>query len=369
MPSDHQHHDAAPTITDVAAAAGVGRATVARTLGNYGSVSDATRAKVMLAAERLGYKPNALARSMTTGITKTLGIVVADVANPFFTGVLKGISEAAKLAGYDAIILSTDEKLQLEQDAVGVLLAKQVDGLVVASAAGRHDDTSHLTGAMERGIPVVLIDRLVDSLDTDSVVIDNREAARSAVDSLIQNGHRRIAFAWGPVTLSPATDLEQMHRILDDALWSDGERLRGYLDALNDAGIPFDTALVTHVLKNEGQATRAVSGMLALADPPTAIFTTETEATIGALHALRARNLRLLKDVSLIGFDDSPWAAVMEPPLTMIRQPVRELGAVAIQQLIARINGDASAPSRHVLPSTLIARSSDGPVPSAAAGR
>ncbi|WP_144671589.1 LacI family DNA-binding transcriptional regulator [Arthrobacter sp. U41] len=368
MPSDHQHHDAAPTITDVAAAAGVGRATVARTLGNYGSVSDATRAKVMLAAERLGYKPNALARSMTTGITKTLGIVVADVANPFFTGVLKGISETAKLAGYDAIILSTDEKLQLEQDAVGVLLAKQVDGLIVASAAGRHDDILHLTGAMERGIPVVLIDRLVDSLDTDSVVIDNREAARSAVDSLIQNGHRRIAFAWGPVTLSPATDLEQMHRILDDTLWSDGERLRGYLDALNDAGIPFDTALVTHVLKNEGQATRAISGMLALADPPTAIFTTETEATIGALHALQARNLRLLKDVSLIGFDDSPWAAVMEPPLTMIRQPVRELGAVATQQLIARINGDVSAPSRHVLPSTLIARSSDGPVPSAVPG-
>jgi LacI family transcriptional regulator len=363
MSSDHQHHAAAPTITEVAAAAGVGRATVARTLGNYGSVSDATRAKVMLAAERLGYRPNTLARSMTTGITKTIGIVLADVANPFFSGVLKGISETAKLAGYDAIILSTDEKLELERDAIGVLLAKQVDGLVVASAAGRSHDVSHLSNAIDRGIPVVLIDRLVDGLDTDSVVIDNREAARSAVSSLIHNGHRRIAFAWGPVTLSPATDLEQMHRILDESLWSDGERLRGYLDALEEAGIPFDTALVTHVLKNEGQATRAVSGMLALADPPTGIFTTETEATVGALHALRARNLRLLKDVSLIGFDDSPWAAVMEPPLTMIQQPMRELGTVAAQQLIARINGDTSAPMKHVLPSTLIARASDGPVP------
>lgn len=362
MATDHQNHPAAPTITEVAAAAGVGRATVARTLGNYGSVSEATRAKVMRAAEKLGYQPNTLARSMTTGVTKTLGIVLADVANPFFSGVLKGISETAKTAGYDAIILSTDEKLELERDAIAVLLAKQVDGLVVASAAGRSDDVSHLSNAIDRGTPVVLIDRLVDKLETDSVVIDNREAARSAVASLIHNGHRRIAFAWGPVTLSPATDLKQMHSILDEALWSDGERLRGYLDALEEAGIPFDTALITHVLKNEGQATRAVSGMLALADPPTAIFTTETEATVGALHSLRAKNLRLPKDVSLIGFDDSPWAAVMDPPLTMIQQPMRQMGAVASQQLITRIDGDTSAPKKHVLPSLLVARSSDGPV-------
>ncbi|WP_405474360.1 LacI family DNA-binding transcriptional regulator [Paenarthrobacter ilicis] len=366
MASDHQNHPTAPTITEVAAAAGVGRATVARTLGNYGSVSDATRAKVMKAAQKLGYQPNSLARSMTTGVTKTLGIVLADVANPFFSGVLRGISQTAKAYGYDAIILSTDEKLDLERDAVAVLLAKQVDGLVVASAASRNDDVSHLSNAMERGTPVVLIDRLVDSLDTDSVVIDNREAARSAVASLIRNGHRRIAFAWGPVTLSPATDLHQMHGILDQALWSDGERLRGYLDALEEAGLPFDTALITHVLKNEDQAARAVSGMLALADPPTAIFTTETEATVGALHALRARNLRLLEDVSLIGFDDSPWAAVMEPPLTMIQQPMHQMGMTASQQLISRIDGDDSAPRKHVLASMLVARSSDGPVRAAA---
>lgn len=365
---EDQHHAAAPTITEVAAAAGVGRATVARTLGNYGSVSAATRAKVMRAAERLGYMPNTLARSMTTGITKTLGVVLADVANPFFSGVLKGISDTAKLSGYDAIILSTDEKLDLERDAIRLLLAKQVDGLVVASAAGRSDDVSHLSDAMERGIPVVLIDRLVDGLDTDSVVIDNREAARSAVASLIQHGHRRIAFAWGPVTLSPATGLQEMHALLDEALWSDGERLRGYLDALEEAGIPFDTSLVTHVLKNEAQAARAISGMLALVDPPTAIFTTETEATVGALHALRGRKLRVLDDVSLIGFDDSSWAAVMEPPLTMIQQPMRELGTAAAQQLLSRIGGDDSAVARTVLPSVLVARSSVGPVPAVRRG-
>jgi LacI family transcriptional regulator len=104
--------------------------------------------------------------------------------------------------------------------------------------------------------------------------------------------------------------------------------------------------------------------MLALADPPTAIFTTETEATVGALRALQTHNLRILKDVSLIGFDDSPWAAVMEPPLTMIQQPMRQLGATAAHQLLARIGGDTSEPKKHVLPSTLLARSSDGPVPS-----
>ncbi|WP_458112916.1 LacI family transcriptional regulator [Arthrobacter sp. R1-13] len=363
MSSERQHHTAAPTISEVAAAAGVGRATVARTLGNYGSVSDATRARVMLAAERLGYRPNTLARSMTTGITKTLGIVLADVGNPFFSGVLRGISETAKRSGYDAIILSTDEKLALERDAIDVLIAKQVDGLVVASAAGRGDDVTHLSAAIQRGIPMVLIDRLVDKLDADSVVIDNREAARSAVESLIRNGHRRIAFAWGPATLSPATDLEHMHRILDGSLWSDGERLRGYLDALQDAGIPFDTALVTHVLKNQEQAARAMTGMLALADPPTAVFTTETEATLGTLQAIRARNLRMPKDISLIGFDDSAWAAVMEPPLTTIEQPMRRLGALAAEQLLLRIDGESSSLERHVLPSRLISRASDGPAP------
>ncbi|MBJ2121841.1 LacI family DNA-binding transcriptional regulator [Arthrobacter sp. MSA 4-2] len=363
MSTERQRHPAAPTISEVAAAAGVGRATVARTLGNYGSVSDVTRARVMLAAERLGYQPNTLARSMTTGITKTLGIVLADVGNPFFSGVLRAIAETAKGSGYDAIVLSTNENLELERDAIRVLLAKQVDGLVVASAAGRGDDVSHLAAAVDRGTPMVLIDRLVDSLEVDSVVIDNRDAARRAVGSMIAQGHRRIAFAWGPVTLSPATDLDQMHRILDRALWSDGERLRGYLDALEEAGLPFDTALVTHVLKNEDQATRAVNGMLALADPPTAIFTTETEATVGALRAIRSRNLHMPAEISLIGFDDSPWAAVMDPPLTMIEQPMRHLGETAAAQILRRIEGDESPAERHIAPSRLISRSSDGPAP------
>ncbi|WP_207456548.1 LacI family DNA-binding transcriptional regulator [Herbiconiux sp. SYSU D00978] len=359
MSSERPRPPASPTISEVAAAAGVGRATVARSLGNYGSVSEATRSHVLAVAARLGYRVNSLARSMTTGVTKTLGVVLADVANPFFAGVLRGLSDAAKQEGYDILVLSTNEELSEEKAAVGLLLDKQVDGLIVASAATRNDDLAHLQAVRERGVPIVLIDRLLAGFDADSVVINNREAAREAVATLIEAGHTRIGFVWGPVTVQPAEDLEAMRSVLDGALWSDGERLRGYLDALADADLEFDTSLVTHVIKTETQATRAVSGMLALAEPPTAFFTTETDATVGTLRALRNRRLRCPDDVSLLGFDDTPWADVMEPPLSMVAQPMRDVGARAAELLIARIHGGDDEPLVHeVLPAQMVERGS-----------
>ncbi|WP_104167746.1 LacI family DNA-binding transcriptional regulator [Arthrobacter sp. SX1312] len=358
MTSDRPRPTSSPTISEVAAAAGVGRATVARSLGGYGSVSEPTRAHVLAVAARLGYRANTLARSMTTGVTKTLGVVLADIANPFFAGVLRGLSDTAKREGYDLLVLSTNEKLAEEQAAVGLLLDKQVDGLVIASAATAGDDLSHLLVARERNTPLVLIDRLVSGFDADSVVINNREAAREAVTTMIDAGHTRIGFVWGPVTVQPAEDLGTMRSVIAGALWSDGERLSGYLDALLEAGIEFDTSLVTHVLKTEGQAARAVSGMLALAQPPTAFFTTETDATVGTLRALRTRGLRYPDDVSLLGFDDTPWAAVMDPPLTMVAQPMQEVGARAAAIVIGRIKGDDSDVVHDVLPARLVQRHS-----------
>lgn len=339
---------APPTIDEVAEAAGVGRATVARTLGNYGSVSPATRARVLAAAESLGYRPNNIARSMVTRTTHTIGVVLADVANPFFSSVLRGISDTAKEQGYDAIVLSTDERLDLERDAVDLLLDKQVDGIILASAAQRTAAVPHIEAAIARGVPVVLIDRELDALDVDRVVVNNREIAAQAVGELVAVGHRRIAFVWGPVTNAPATDLAEMKAIASRALWSDGERLLGYLDAIEAADIPFDTALVTHVLKTEQQAERAVTGMLALQDPPTAVFATETDAVIGTLRALRRRGVRWPDDVSVIGFDDSPWATVVDPPLTIIAQPVHDLGSVAAERLLARMRHE-EGPARPVV--------------------
>lgn len=364
MAAERERASSPPTISEVATAAGVGRATAARTLGGYGYVSPELRERVLAAAEELGYRANALARSMSTGVTHTLGVIVADIGNPFFAGVVRGISDTSRERGFDTIVLSTHEDLAEEIAAMNVLIDKRVDGVIVASAAVERADVAHLTAAIDHGIPVVLVDREVSHLDLDAVVIDNREAAREAVDSLIRAGHRRIGFVWGPSTdTRPATRRELLAAAAKN-LWTDAERLRGYLDALDDAGLRFDPDLVMVGDKTEQRATDEVARMLALQERATAIFCTETDAMTGALRAVRAAGLSYPSDVSLIGFDDSSWAAVMDPPLTMIAQPMHALGTQAAATLLALIDGESTPRSRHTLETRLVSRASVAAPPS-----
>ncbi|MFJ2368807.1 LacI family DNA-binding transcriptional regulator [Microbacterium sp. NPDC087665] len=352
-----------PTISEVAAAAGVGRSTAARTLGGYGYVGQELRERVLEAADRLGYRANALARSMSTGVSQTLGVIVADIANPFFGGVVRGISDAAKARGVETLVLSTYEDLAEEIAATNVLIDKRVDGIVVASAALDAASAGHIQEARDRGIPVVLVDRAVTGLHLDAVVIDNRDAARGAVTRLLDAGHRRVGFVWGP----PVEERPRRRRELIDLaarnLWTDGERLQGYLDALDDAGMAFDADLVMVGAKTEEHAQVEVERMLDLESPPTALFCTENDAVTGALRALRARGVRVGADISLIGFDDSSWAAVMEPPLTMIEQPTLALGTRAAEVLFAAIDGESGAAELHTLKTRYIERSSVAPPP------
>ena len=366
MATERERASSPPTISEVAAAAGVGRATAARTLGGYGYVSPELRERVLAAAEQLGYRANALARSMSTGITHTLGVIVADIGNPFFAGVVRGISDASRERGFDTIVLSTHESLDEEVAAMDVLIDKRVDGVIVASAAVERADVAHVTAAIDHGIPVVLVDREVSHLDLDAVVIDNREAAREAVDLLIRAGHTRIGFVWGPSTDTRPTTRRELLADASKTLWTDAERLRGYLDALDDAGIRFDPDLVMVGEKTELRAVDEVARMLALPDRATAIFCTETDAMTGSLRAVRAAGLAYPADVSLIGFDDSSWAAVMDPPLTMIAQPMHALGARAAATLLALIDGETTPRTRHTLDTTLVSRASVAPPPPAA---
>lgn len=331
---------ASPTISEVAAAAGVGRATAARTLGGYGYVSAEMRERVLDAAERLGYRANQLARSVSTGVSHTIGVVVADISNPFFGGVVRGVSEVASARGFDALVISTYEHLDDEVAAVNVLVDKRVDGIILSSAACDPGSTAHLRLASDQDIPLVLLDRLIPGVELDAVVIENRAAARTATSRLVTAGHTRIGFVWGP----PIAERPRFRRELVDAaarnLWSDGERLMGYLDALDDSGLPVDPDLVSVGEKTEDHAYDEVTRMLALDDPPTAFFCTETDAVTGTLHALRDAGLAIPSQVSVIGFDDSSWAAVMDPPLTMVEQPMLELGRRAAELLLARIDGE-----------------------------
>jgi LacI family transcriptional regulator len=209
----------------------------------------------------------------------------------------------------------------------------------------------------------VLVDRAVTGLHLDAVVIDNRDAARGAVARLLDAGHRRVGFVWGP----PVEERPRRRRELIDLaarnLWTDGERLQGYLDALDDAGMAFDADLVMVGAKTEQHAQVEVERMLDLESPPTALFCTENDAVTGALRALRARGVRVGADISLIGFDDSSWAAVMEPPLTMIEQPTLALGTRAAEVLFAAIDGESGAAELHTLQTRYIERSSVAPPP------
>lgn len=358
MAAERDRSVAPPTISEVAAEAGVGRASAARTLGGYGYVSPELRERVLQAAEKLGYRANALARSMSTGVSHTLGLIVADIGNPFFAGVTRGISDFSRSRGFDTIVLSTHEDLEEERVAVGVLMDKRVDGMIIASAAVAREEVAHIQDAVSRGIPVVLVDRAVEHLALDSVVIDNREASRRAVSHMIERGHRRIGFIWGPAVKKPITTRRALTAAASQSLWTDGERLNGYLDALDDAGIPFDADLVMTGPKTEENATAAVARMLALENRITGIFCTETDGMTGALRAVRSSGLRYPADVSLIGFDDSSWAAVMDPPLTMIEQPMLELGARAAETLLNQIDGATPSGKMHTLETRFIERAS-----------
>jgi LacI family transcriptional regulator len=319
------------TVTDVARAAGVARATAARVLGGYGSVHAGLQERVREAAAALGYQPNTLARSMATGVTHTIGVVVADIA---------------RAAGYDTIVVNTDESAVREQDAVRVLLGKQIDGLVVASAVGAADDPAHLRAAVERGVPVVAVDRELPALDVDAVVIDNHDIAAAAVRHLTAAGHRRVALAWGPALPHRPRSLRTLLDASGRDLPTSGARLRGWADALTEAGHEPDPALVMTGSQTIEGVRRFVTRQLQADDPATAVFATETDAVLGTLAAARDLGLRIPEDLSVVGFDDSPWATVTVPALTMVEQPVRQLGQTAAARLVQRIEGRGAGAAR-----------------------
>lgn len=259
------------TIPDVAREAGVSRSTASRALADYGSVSPETRERVQAAATRLGYRPNQLARSMITGRTHTLGVVVADIQNPFFAGVTRGITDTARAAGYQVLLANTDEDHAQERSAVKMLRDKHVDGVIIAPASP--SSTAHLAALREDRCPLVLLDREVPSLSTDTVTVDNRGAAEDAVRRLLEAGHRRI----GMVTLGGSGEhWPGPEGAEPPAQVSTGvERVKGFRAALHAAGLKDPDTYVR--LGVHGQEPAALAAELLglpsrrpLSSPPTA---------------------------------------------------------------------------------------------------
>ena len=333
-----------PTIIDVANAAGVGRSTASRVMSGQTGVKPATREKVLEAAEKLGYSPNPLAQGMLSGRTHTLGVVLADVENPFFAQATRAITDTARGLGYDIILANTDEHLQAEQAAVRLMLDKRVDGIVVSPTSSLQ--LEHLRRALQT-VPVVLIDRKAPALGVDTVVIDNYSAAFRATQLLTNLGHIRIAIASNATRATPDTPY----------ISSVAERFDGVRAALRAAGIALDPDLFW--IGGWGSVPQpAAIARLTRHTRPTAVLATDSLVALSTLSAARRAGLRVPDDLSLVTFDNSPWSEAFSPALSVISQPVSELGAMATRLLIERAEGYAGPPREVQLQTELIERES-----------
>ncbi|MFG1956492.1 LacI family DNA-binding transcriptional regulator [Nonomuraea sp. NPDC049028] len=346
-----------PSIEVVAKEAGVSTATAGRALGGYGSVSGKSREAVLAAAERLGYRANSLARSMITGLTHTLGVLVPDIENPFFSRALRGIADVAHERGWEVLLVNTDEDLSLERKALGVLAERRVDGLVVAPTDTADRDA--LKDVIDAGIPVVLLDRRVPGLEADTVGIDNRAAAKDATERLLALGHRNIALlTGGDEKLRPRLARPGLRGVERLGATTVGARAAGYRDALVESGIEPRPELVSAEGFRREDAAAATTRLLGLPDPPTAILALDSLLALGVLQALRRLGLRCPADVSLVGFDDADWAEAISPPLSVVAQPVYELGAEAGRLLLDRVQGADRRPVHRRLPTRFVERES-----------
>ena len=345
------------TVLDVARLAGVSMATAARALGGYGSVSEDTRGRVRVAAAELGYRPNGLARSMITGLTHSIGVVLADIENPFFYGVLQGITDTARRRGFDLLLANTDEDPENERAAIAALVERRVEGLVLCTADGQ--STEHLRALIGSGMPTVLLDRPIRGLKVDSVGLDNRAAAKEVTSFLLGLGHQRIAIVTGgPSEIQPRLRRPGMKGVERLGNTTFPLRAAGFRDAMLAAGVQPEAEYLVANGFHRADAEQATYTLMALPEPPTAIIAFDSVLALVVILAVRRLGLRCPDDLSVVGFDDAEWAEVVSPPLTVVRQPVYDIGVQACQLLLDRTRSPERALSRRRLQGTLIERGS-----------
>ena len=318
------------TIGDVAKRAGVSTSSVSRHLKGQ-HVNGA--AAIAAAMRDLDYRPSALARSLKSGRTDTIGLVVPDVTNPFFAGVVKGAESVAQGTDYQLVLCNTDESSDREHAVLSTIRGR-VDGLLLAPA---RDDAETSESLADLGVPIVLVDRtLPDPGDADAVLIDNAGGAAAAARLLIDDGHLRIGFVSGPLDTTPGA-----------------ERHGSFVAECEAAGV--EVAVEVADFKEHG-GYQAAMRLFAGADPPTAAFAANNLMCIGLLRALRDLGLAVPRAVSVVGFDDHLLADLLDPPLSVIDRDVENQGAVAMRMLLARLSGDVTGPGRTVRLDTRLVR-------------
>jgi LacI family transcriptional regulator len=333
------------TVHEVAAHAGVSTQTVSRVINDIPRVAAQTRTRVLESIRALDYEPNSLARGLVTKRTKTIGVVVYDIANPYYGQLVRGMEDAAFARGYDLIIGNSDADPAKDVSYLRMFRRRRVDGILASISDPSRDDL----GVWKKvPCPVVFLDDYFGSRECSSVTVNNRQAARAAVDHLIQLGHRRIGIVTADATASNSVK----------------ERFAGYTDALAAGGISYaDPLFIRCERQNELGGHAAVTGLLAAGGSrPTALFCTNDAIAMGAMRALYEAGLEIPTDISVVGYDDVPIAALLRVALTTVAQPIHKMGAAAVELLMERIEGDpALAPRQVMLDAHLVVRQSTAP--------
>lgn len=325
------------TMSDVAARAGVSKTTVSHVINGTRFVEESTKERVLDAIGDLDYRPNAAARSLTTQRTGIIGMVISDASNLFFNELMIGVEEVVRSENYGLVVCNTSETLELEDHYLNLLLGQRVEGIIAAATSQKWNA---LVTAEDQHTPVIFVDRRFESLVGPFVGVDNHGGAVMGMQHLIDNGHRDIGLIAGLQRLSTMRT-----------------RVAGFRHAMDDASLPYDEEqIVISELSIEGGRTATVD-LLQRMPHLTALFINNNVLGLGALLALRELDLTCPGDVSVVSFDDHPWAAVSDPPLTVVKQPAREVGRQAARQLCGILNGEALA-QEIILPCELVKRQS-----------
>lgn len=325
------------TIHDVAQDAGVSPTTVSRYLNNRIDLPPATSARIDAAIRKLDYRPNILAKRLSTGKTEAIGLVIPEIREPFFAELASAVEDEADRRGYTIFMSSTRSDRMREIAAINRLHDRHVDGLIMMTNT---PDDGTLANLIGRRRNVVLIDEDIPGVNLPRIFVENERGAYEATRHLIETGHTAIAFLGGPV-----------------GLLSSKERMAGYRRALNEAGVEVREDLIRVGSFSAEFARRAVNELVHHERPPTAIFASSDYLSIGSVMGLRRLNIAVPEQMSLVAFDDVPMTELLQPPLTSVRQPIEALGRQGFQALFALLNGQQPAMMTR-LPVELIRRGS-----------
>lgn len=331
------------TIQDIANQAGVSKSTVSRILnGNYGQNTQETVDKVLKVIKELDYRPNALAQSLKSMKTNVIGIILSNLKNPFWVRVLEGVEDTCRKNGYSLMICNSNEDESLEEEHIRAFQMKQVDGFIINATVKNDMIYSSL---VEKQFPFVTINRKIPGLDVDLVTMDNVAGSMAGVDHLISRGNKSIAlFVYPPDYVSPRLD-----------------RLEGYKKALTKNGIKVDETLIHIVEEKQGKVKETVKNLLSSNTRPDAIFSTNNMMTLEIIEGIKDMGLKIPKDISLVGYDETVWSMHLNPPLTTVNQPSYEMGELAAKRLIELIEKKGERnPITSILQPNLIIRESCG---------